>query len=69
MNKEPPNEINENISKETQNREDKNFSNFYPPNEKEPINSRKNSNLFNMQNSGFTNFKSDIKFESANQYM
>lgn len=39
MNKEPLNEINKNISKETQNEEDKNFSIFYPPNEKETINS------------------------------
>ena len=69
MNKETRNEINENALKESQIEEDKNISKFYPINEKEPIDSRMNSNMINIQNSASKNFKNEMKPESANIYM
>ena len=69
MNKETKNEINENMAKESQIEEDKNIPNFYPINEKEPIDSHMNSNLPNIQNSASKKFKNEMKQESANIYM
>ena len=69
MNREGKNEINENALKEPQIEEDKNKSNFYPINEKEPIDSQMNSNMINIQNSASKNFKNEMKPESANIYM
>ena len=69
MNRETKNEMNENAIKEIQNEEDKNISNLYPNNEKEPIDSQMNSNMLNLQNSECKNFKNEMKQESANIYM
>jgi hypothetical protein len=65
MNKESKNETNENIPNESKIEEDRNYSNFYPTNEKTQINYQKNSNVFNIQNSSWKNFKN----ECANSYM
>ena len=69
MNRETKNDMNENALKETQKEEDKNISNFYLNNEKEPIDSQMNSNMLNLQNSACKNFKNEMKPESANIYM
>ena len=65
MNIESKNEINENTPKESKIEEDKNSSIFAPINEKDQKNSQKNSNIFNMQNNTWKNFKN----ECANAYM
>ena len=69
MNKETPLEANDNIFKEGQIEKDKNTSNFYPINERDPNDSRMNSNIMNLQNSACKIFKSEMKPESANAYL
>ena len=68
MNKENPNETNNNAIKDAQMDKDKNNFSSLPLNEKEQNDSRINQNFINLQNSAYKNLKNDPKYESANIY-
>ena len=69
MNKEEPFECNEHTIKDNQVEKDRNISNFYPINERDPFDNRMNQNILNLQNSGCKFLKSEIKQESATAFV
>lgn len=68
MNNESGKDEMENI-KESQMERENNNSNLIPNNEKEQQESHIKSNIINLQNSAFKNFKSEIRSEPANMFL
>ena len=68
MNNESGKDEMENIKKSQMERENNN-SNLIPNNEKEQPESHIKSNIINLQNSAFKNFKSELRSEPANIFL
>ena len=69
MNKEAPFEGNDPTTKDNQIEKDRNISNIYPINERDPFDNRMNSNIANLQNSACKYLKSEKKPESATAFV
>ena len=69
MNKEAPFEGNDPTTKDNQIEKDRNISNIYPINERDPFDNRMNSNIANLQNSACKYLKSEKKQEPATAFV